>query len=423
MKVKVTVVVSALLAASSACSGGSAPAGRTTITFQVSGEAEEVAAYRTIEAAFEDENPDIDVELVHVPDKDEHLQRLTTTFAGGSPPDVFLLNFREYSQFVARGALQPVGELLVEAGLSLDDYFEAPVEAFTYDGELQCMPQNVSSLVVYFNEALFENAGLKRPSSDWTWTDLRDYALRLNDPEGGVRGLGIEPNIIRIAPFVWSNGGDIVDDLAAPARFTLDTPPARDALEFIVSLVRDDEVVPTEAEVASQDLETRFAAGKLGMLLSSRRDTPFFRESLELRWDVASLPVGQEPVGILHSDAYCVARGSDRLDAVTEFIRFAMSEDGQTISALSGRTVPSLRSVAESGAFLNPIQPPAHSEVFLDAIPVLRRTPVIPTWPEIEDITEEILTRIFYEDGYTIDQGLAELHDLTVDLFAEGSAP
>ena len=28
-------------------------------------------------------------------------------------------------------------------------------------------------------------------------------------------GLGVEPSIIRLAPFVWSNGGDIVDDSAA----------------------------------------------------------------------------------------------------------------------------------------------------------------------------------------------------------------
>jgi multiple sugar transport system substrate-binding protein len=81
-----------------------------------------------------------------------------------------------------------------------------------------------------------------------------------------------------------------------------------------------------------------------------------------------------------------------------------------------------LISVAESGAFLDPIQPPEHSEVFLEAIPILRRTPVIPTWPEIEDVAEEILTRIFYEPGYTIDQGLRDLGSQTRALFEEGAS-
>jgi multiple sugar transport system substrate-binding protein len=58
--------------------------------------------------------------------------------------------------------------------------------------------------------------------------------------------------------------------------------------------------------------------------------------------------------------------------------------------------------------------------VFLDGIPDLRRTPVIPTWPEIEDLAEEILTRAFYEPGYTIDDAIAALEDQTSELFAEG---
>ncbi len=394
--------------------------GDSRISFQVSGEAEEIAIYRNLVEAFELANPNIDVKLVPVADKDEHLQKLATSFAGGNPPDVFLVNFREYSQFVARDAIEPVEPHLVDTRLNLQDYYEAPLEAFTYDGELQCMPQNASSLVVYYNETLLQAAGLEPPAAEWTWEDFRGYAEALTDPGNDVRGLGIEANVIRFAPFVWSNGGEIVDDPLAPTRFTLDTPEALEAIEFLVSLVKDG-FVPTEEELAAQDLETRFSTGKLGMFLSSRRDTPFFRENLELSWDVAALPIGQEPVGILHSDGYCISRGAVDLDAIMEFVAFAVGEDGATITALGGRTVPSLRSVAESGAFLNPAQPPAHPEVFLEAIPVLRRTPVIPTWPEIEDMAEEIFTRIFYEAGYTIETGLRELEDLTGELFVEGS--
>ena len=36
------------------------------------------------------------------------------------------------------------------------------------------------------------------------------------------------------------------------------------------------------------------------------------------------------------------------------FVAFATGEEGQTITALGGRTVPSLESVANSGAFLDP---------------------------------------------------------------------
>ena len=405
-----------------ACSegrSGDTSGGGGRIRVQVSGEAEETAVYDTVVKVFEDANPSIDVTLVKLADKDDHLAKLTTSFAAGRSPDVFLVNFREYSQFVTRGGVEPFGDHIDDAGVTLDDYFPQPIEAFTYDDELQCMPQNISSLVVYYNRELFEKAGVPEPRGEWTWDEFRRTTVGLTN--GGVHGLGVDPEIIRVAPFVWSNGGDIVDDTASPTRFTLETPEAREALEFIVSLVRDDRVVPSEEDVAAQDLETRFTTGKLAMLLSSRRDTPVFREVLGLDWDVAPLPVAEEPAGILHSDAYCISSQSDNVPEAVRFIAFATGREGQTITALSGRTVPSLREVASSQAFLDPTRPPAHSRVFLNGIPYIRRTPVLPTWPEIEAIAEEILTRAFYENDYTIDDAIADLREQTDPLFEEGA--
>ena len=396
---------------------GSNAAGSTSITVQVSGEREETAVYRAMVTAYENDHPEATIELVEVADKGDHLTKLATDFAAGEPADVFLVNFREYSQFVSRGAIEPFGNHVDDVGIDLADYFPAPIEAFTFNDELQCMPQNVSSLVVYYNVDLFDRAGVAPPEAGWTWDDFRAAGEKLTT--GDVRGIGIEPSIIRIAPFVWSNGGELVDDDTTPTRFTLDTPEAREALGFVVDLAHD-ELVPTEEELAAQDLETRFATNKLAMLLSSRRDTPSFREVRGLNWDVGPLPIADEPVGILHSDGYCIAAQSDSQEAAADFIAYATGNQGQTIAALGGRTVPSMMSVAESGAFLDPSQAPANSQVFLDAIPNLRRTPVLPTWTEIEDLAEEILTRAFYEPGYTIDDALDALQADTLGLFEEG---
>lgn len=395
------------------------PDRETSITVQVSGEREETAVYRAMVTAYENDHPNAEVKLVEVADKGDHLTKLATSFAAGDPPDVFLVNFREYSQFATRGAIEPFGDHLENAKVGLSDYYPAPVEAFTFNGELQCMPQNVSSLVVYYNVDLFEKADVAPPEEGWTWEDFRGAGEALT--AGDVRGVGIEPTVIRLAPFVWSNGGELVDDDTAPASFSLDTPEAREALGFLVDLARD-ELIPTEKELAAQDLETRFVTGKLAMLLSSRRDTPEFREVRGLNWDVGPLPVAKEPVGILHSDGYCIAAQSSDHAAAAAFIGYAVGQQGQTITALGGRTVPSLKAVSTSGAFLDPTQPPASSQVFLDAIPGLRRTPVLPTWPEIEDLAEEILTRAFYEPGYTIDDAIEALESETTDLFAEGLA-
>lgn len=413
----ILVLVTVLLAG---CAGNAGGGRDGAVRVQVSGEPEETKVYQALVAAFERKHDDIDIQLIEVPEKDEHLAKLATSFAGGDAPEIFLINYREYAQFVVRGAIEPYEGFLQSNDVDLVDYFPQPIEAFTYEAALQCMPQNISSLVVYFNTDLFQAAGIERPRRGWNWDDFREIARKLTRDE--VHGLGVEPSIIRVAPFVWSNGGEIVDDHSDPSHFTLGEPAAREALEYLVDLVREDRVVPSEADVAAQDLETRFVTGKLGMWLSSRRDTPVLREVRGLNWDVAPLPQAKEPAGILHSDAYCLAAGvdSELQEDAARFIAFATGEQGQTITALGGRTVPSLKSIARSGAFLDPTQPPAHPEVFLQGVSYMRRTPVTPTWTEIEDIAGEILTRAFYETGYTVDDAIAALRAETAGLFAEG---
>jgi multiple sugar transport system substrate-binding protein len=180
-------------------------------------------------------------------------------------------------------------------------------------------------------------------------------------------------------------------------------------------------VVPTDQEVEAQDDETRFANGGLAMLLSSRRFTPTLRGVDGLDWDVAPLPVHQQPAGILHSDAYCITSASGRQDAAWDFVRFALAPEGQRIIAGTGRTVPSNVEVSRSAAFLDPTKPPKNAQVFLDAVSTIRRTPTISTWPEIEDVTNGILENGLYR-GDSLDDVISDLDEQTRPLFARAES-
>jgi multiple sugar transport system substrate-binding protein len=82
--------------------------------------------------------------------------------------------------------------------------------------------------------------------------------------------------------------------------------------------------------------------------------------------------------------------------AAWQFIEFAGSVEGQTLLAQSGRSIPSLIEVAQSAAFLDPAARPAHSQVFLDAIPNLHPVPVVENWGDIDLIASEEVERAFY---------------------------
>jgi multiple sugar transport system substrate-binding protein len=219
---------------------------------------------------------------------------------------------------------------------------------------------------------------------------------------------------------VWSNGAELVDDETNPTRFTLDTDEAKIALQLFFDLRSRFGVVPSDTEVEAEDDESRFLNGRLGMFLESRRLVPTLRESATFDWDVAALPVLQQPATILHSDAYCMTKGSKAKDAAWRFVEYALGTEGATIIAKTGRTVPSLRSVAESSAFLDPSKKPANSKVWLDAVEDIRNVPTVSTWPEIEDAAEPILENGMYL-AKPVDQVVAELDEATRRLFARAA--
>ena len=113
------------------------------------------------------------------------------------------------------------------------------------------------------------------------------------------------------------------------------------------------------------------------MIMESRKVVPAFRTIEDFDWNVAALPVHQVPATILHSDAYCMTADADDKDAAWAYLEYALGTEGQQIAAATGRTVPSMRAVAESDVFLDPTASPADSQVFLDNIPLLRVVPHI----------------------------------------------
>ncbi|MEM7331808.1 MAG: sugar ABC transporter substrate-binding protein [Chloroflexota bacterium] len=383
------------------CSGNSSS---NSVTFMVFGDPAERDAYLSLVAEFEEKHPDIDVEVTHIPSPRDYRTRLATEYAAGSPPDVSLMNYRRYGSFAASGLLEPLGERLDSSNLiQPEDFYPITLDSFHWQGELMCIPQNISSLVVYYNMDLFDDAELTYPSDHWTWDEFLETAVALTkDLNGNGRvdqyGLGTDTSFFRLIPFVWQNEAPIVDNTEFPKRLTLTRPPSLAAFEWFVELQTVHGVIPDRIAEASQDSESRFIAGTVGMFLNSRRGTPSYREIESFEWDVAPLPQGESAAGILHSDAYCLSSVSGNKEAAWTFIEFANSPEGQTIIASSGRTVPSLRAVAESDIFLNPGLPPARSQVWLNTISTLRIVPVMSTWQEVESVAGEEFERALYGD-------------------------
>jgi multiple sugar transport system substrate-binding protein len=382
-----------------------------TIRVQVSGGESEIASFKKLASAFQKGHPGTKVSIVAVADQGDHIAKLATAFAGRNPPDVFLINYRRYGQFAERGVIEPMGDHL--GSLDVDDFYDAAIDAFRHKGKLQCLPQNASSVVVYVNTKLFAEAGVAVPKAGWTVTELSKTVDALA-AKGVKDAIGFEPSLRTLVPFVWSAGGEVVDDNTKPTRIGLGSAPARGALELLMSL-QSKGVDATDR--AAADAEERFGRGEVAMFLDSRRAVPGLRKA-KVPFDVVPLPVAREPATLLASDAYCVTKAGKNKDLAFAFARYAVGPDGGKVLAASGRTVPSLKSLAGSPAFLDPARAPKSAKVWLDVLPSARRLPDVATWHEAEEVASDILEQAFARK-ISVDQAIERIEADTARVFAQ----
>jgi multiple sugar transport system substrate-binding protein len=195
-------------------------------------------AYRTeLQEAFMAEYPDIELDIVPVP-WDQMYDKLTTSIAGGNPPELSVIGTRWILELLAMDAVAPVEDYVSKA--TLDNIFEGTKEAFI-NGKLWGLPVAAGARIMAINTDMTT----KVPA---TMEELRTEAIRIT--RGGKYGL-IMPGkkhteLTDFAYYFYAAGGDFFEILpdGSYGKSTVNSPAGVKALEFMVKLAREDKVVP-----------------------------------------------------------------------------------------------------------------------------------------------------------------------------------
>ncbi|NLN28128.1 MAG: ABC transporter substrate-binding protein [Firmicutes bacterium] len=160
--------------------------------------------------------------------------------AAGIGPDVIIFNLDGVRKEAFRGWLTDLTPLIERDGIDMDDFLPGALEAVTLDDKIYGLPFNLDTRVLFYNRALFREAGLDPDRPPQTWDDLRHTASRLTrtEADGTYSQLGFHPmwGNVWFVPWLHSNSGRWFDDEGNPI---INHPRNVEALQFVVSLIQE----------------------------------------------------------------------------------------------------------------------------------------------------------------------------------------
>jgi len=340
----------------------------------------ELAATREALDRFEALHPGVTVKLEYT-SFGGYGSKLQTLIAGREAPDVFALSGAWFHDLRARGVLADLAPRIdVDPSVDLGNFYAAPVELFRHGDAVYGLPRDFNVVALFYNRAIFDDAGVAYPDSTWTWDDLRRAASALTrdvDGDGRTDVWGIQvSNDVEVGwgNYVYQAGGQILSD--DRTRLALAEPPAVRALEFLTGLLEDG-VSPSPLDMESLS-GTPFRNGRLAMITSGSWTLGTLDATEGFSYGVAPLPRDVERAAVANGVAHAISASSAHADAAWQLVRFLSSEEGQRLLAASGTSIPARRSVATSDDFLAAGRPEVDRQVFLDAMDTARTLPFTP---------------------------------------------
>ncbi|MCB8982691.1 MAG: ABC transporter substrate-binding protein [Ardenticatenaceae bacterium] len=289
---------------------------------------------------FNSANSDVQAQLLLVPDYDTKLQ---TSLAGGAPPDVFYIDSFKLPDFVAANAIAPIGDELE----NVDDFYPNLRDAFTLDGTLYCPPKDFSTLALEYNKDMFDAAGLDYPTADWTWDDLRNAAEALTDSDNGVYGMVLSADMARWIAFLYQAGGTVTN--ADSTSMTLDSPEAKEAMDFYVGLVQDG-YAAQPADLDSGWPGEAFGKQKAAMAMEGNWIIPFLQDQFpDVNFDVVELPAGPGGKATMSfTVCYGVPANAAHHDASVRLVNFLTGSEGMKAWTDLGLAMPTRASLRDT---------------------------------------------------------------------------
>ena len=304
--------------------------------------------------AFTAANPDVKV-TVENSEWGSYWEKLATTTAGNTAPDVIQMDESYIAAYGSRGALLDLESVKDDLDLSAMD--AAVLDTGRVGGTLVGAPIGTANFSVAVNPEVLEKAGVSMPKDEtWTWDDLAEASAEVTRELGsdGVYGLDqFGTATAELAAWarqneeeIWPTEGQTPVSEASVASFfeyadrlvkTKATPPA--------SIQVENTTAPLDASL--------FATNKAAFHLLFHSQVSAFGTASGTEMKLLRLPAREpgEPKMVNKASMYwSVSARGEQTEAAARFVDFMMTDPAATKVLTTERGIPAIPAVQDEVA-------------------------------------------------------------------------
>ncbi len=313
---------------------------------------------------FEAAHPGIRVVIDGVPYGDQLPRQMLEITSRPPSYDFFVTDDPWLPQLASTGLLADIREDLgpiTADDYDIEDFFAGALAAGEFEGRQYAIPVRSNLLLMFYNRALFEAAGLPEPGADYSWDDLMaDLPQLVRDTSGDgsadVWGIATYFGRDQLTPTIWqsimnSNGGQLFGEGFVP---TFNDEVGVAALEMHIAMAAYGP--PGAATYGFTDTLEAFRQGRVAVMFnwgSVYQGVAVNPETTTLTPEqvgIAPLPGGSAVPRSSHRGIWTgtVLRESANRDEAWRFIEWVTSREGEQWAAANVGQFPARASTLRS---------------------------------------------------------------------------
>lgn len=414
-----------------------------------------------VEEMFKDKSPNVSLEYITVTgiDHEEVASKILSMLAAGQPLDLGFAATEATQLYAGQELAAPLDEWVQRDGGELQEYFDdvhpSLVEAMMWQGSIYQLPFDFNAANMYYNTALFAEAGFEHPASDWTKDDFYEIAKAITKKNSTgdteVFGFGWTNRLWGSwTPWYFVNGGNILveerytggewlwdayykDNAAAEGRAggwnwsgpKANSPEVVEALEFVQQLTQEG-IAPAIELGGGSSLEGFFQSGKLGMLPAGGFWTGGLHNA-GMAPDAYDVQLWPKWVSQRHqfgtANLFVVNTQNSTMEVAWDYIKLRVSKEGMEAHGVFNPvtlTTPVRRSMNNAARYAN--TGPVHWEVFYNTLDENPDTAPIPAPPISNPMTTAYTkyTSLAMTFEMTAQEAMDDLQKELEEIFARG---